>query len=71
MANALPPVPMKTPVLDVRGLLSREWAQFFNELVSRVGGVAGNSTTDLSNEITLLEESLADSVDDITQGRQL
>ena len=68
---ALPPLPLKVPALDMRGLFSREWEQFFRDLVTRVGGNTGSSTTTLAAQIAALQTSLTASASDLSQGRQL
>ena len=57
--SMLSPVPYRTPMIDRNGLIDRNWQQFFQALLERVGGVGDVSpnneleqsvTTDVGNE---------------------
>lgn len=55
----LPPIPYNVPLLDGRGLVSRNWQQFFEQLLRRVGGTGDLASLDnvvldpISSDMTL------------------
>lgn len=74
MAEVVPPVPYKTPVLDKSGFLSPAWSGWFKTLFIRIGQSNALSLTDLqstvgthTNQITALQSK----DNDFGQGRQL
>lgn len=74
-ANALPPVPYKTPIMDATsGLMNSAWTGFFRELFSRVGGTSASTNSQLHTQITNLQSAsitLQAEVNGLSQGRQL
>lgn len=74
MSNALPPLPVKTPMLDAKGMLTPAWYAFFRELYVRVGQATGSSLTTVASQITALQADFTSSQTGIAalgQGRQL
>jgi hypothetical protein len=74
VANALPPTPLKTPLLDDKGLIVPAWATYLRELNNRVGGTTGYSTTQLYTLISNLQAvdtALTNQANGLSQGRQL
>jgi hypothetical protein len=51
MASQLPPVPHRAPVLDDRGLVTPIWADWFNQLMTRVGGNIASTITELGGPV--------------------
>ena len=48
MSTTLPNQPTRIPIVDPRtGIVTREWARFFEGVFQRVGGARGLSTTDV------------------------
>ena len=55
MANALPPIPFKTPFLDIRPNgkqeINQAWRKFIIELYARVGGTSGDFSQIILDEL--------------------
>ena len=52
----LPPIPYRMPLLDTGGFVNRNWAQFFEALLQRVGGtgdVMSNADLETQSELEL------------------
>lgn len=71
MANALPPIPIKTSIADDNGFVSQVWVSWFIELFNRVGGSSGASTTQLLTLITNLQTQTGNLEGGLSKGRDL
>lgn len=85
MAQPMPPLPYKTPVVDETGFFTDPWAKWFRQLFVRIGGVDALSNTELASlpalelaavsaNISALQASLSNlqgQVKDLDQGRVL
>lgn len=73
MANNIPPMPIKSPVIDDSGLVSQYWMGFFREMLKRVGGTSAQSNADLAASIAELQASVSaiETQDGLSQGRNL
>lgn len=77
MANTMPVVPYKIPLVTPQGMVNRAWDAFFRELFTRVNGESALTL----EEVTELIETMQDAIDalsvrvavteGLTQGRQL
>lgn len=51
MAITLPPLPLKSVVINERGILTPLWATWFRELFQRIGGTTALSNIELEEQI--------------------
>lgn len=63
MAEALPPVPFKTPVINKAGFLSEPWSKWFRQIFARVGGTTALSNTELEALQSSGESGLEDDIE--------
>lgn len=59
MANPIPPMPLKMPLADEDGMISRTWISYFQAMFNRMGGTAASSNSDLTANVTALQASIA------------
>lgn len=67
MANAVPPVPYKSPLTDSTGRLTQAWSAWFRELFNRIGGNTASANSDLDDDVDDLQQQ----INDLKQGRSL
>ena len=51
MAQSLPPAPIRTPIVDGRGIVTAPWLQWLRGLYERIGGPIAPSNNDISGEL--------------------
>lgn len=59
MANAIPPIPTRTAVIDQRGMITPEWLALVREMRTRMGGSVGDSNTALADQATTIQDRVA------------
>ena len=52
----LSPIPYRTPLLDERGLVTRNWQQWFEGLLARVGGANDTPALDVVDASNIANE---------------
>jgi hypothetical protein len=58
MANSIPPIPVKVPVIGKTGLMTQPWLSFFQEMFLRVGGNSAPGTSQVLTLISNLQEEI-------------
>lgn len=53
MAEIVPPLPYKTPMVDQRGIVSEPWSKWFRQLFQRIGGTEAPSNSELGEVLDL------------------
>lgn len=51
MAEVVPPLPYKTPMVDSRGMLTEPWSKWFRQVFLRIGGTTALSNTELTENL--------------------
>lgn len=71
MANALPPIPIKSPMVDKNGAITFVWSAYHRELFERVGGVSGASNSQILGLISSLQDRVSDLEGGLNKGPTL
>lgn len=72
--NALPPIPIRTPMVDQNGMISPAWLALVREIYNRVGGSVSSSNATLATQATMIDgrvTALESEVQGIGIGRAL
>lgn len=72
--NPIPPMPIKSKLVDSNGFISIPWQFFFQELWNRAGGSVADSNTTLLTAIQSVQTTQAAdelSIAGLSQGRAL
>lgn len=66
----IPPQPLKSPVIDKGGLMTKPWADWFRQIFNTVGGGSAPSSTSLNAQLATLQAEIT-ALQGLGVGRQL